>query len=28
VDEADTISLFMWSSRQGTLQYDRRDYLM
>ena len=27
VDEADTISLFMYSARAGTLQYDRRDYL-
>ena len=27
VDEADTISLFMYSCRQGTRQYDRRDYL-
>jgi histone deacetylase complex subunit SAP30 len=27
VDEADTISLFMYSARAGSLQYDRRDYL-
>jgi len=27
VDEADTISLFMYSARGGSLQYDRRDYL-
>lgn len=27
VDEADTISLFMYSARAGTLHYDRRDYL-
>ena len=28
VDEADTISLFMYSARAGSLQYDRRDYLV
>jgi len=27
VDEADTISLFMYSARANNLQYDRRDYL-
>mmetsp|Transcript_17440 Transcript_17440/g.43866 ORF Transcript_17440/g.43866 Transcript_17440/m.43866 type:complete len:123 (+) Transcript_17440:67-435(+) len=27
VDEADTISLFMYSARGGSLQYDRRNYL-
>ena len=27
VDEADTISLFMYSARAGSLHYDRRDYL-
>mmetsp|Transcript_44191 Transcript_44191/g.116126 ORF Transcript_44191/g.116126 Transcript_44191/m.116126 type:complete len:141 (+) Transcript_44191:30-452(+) len=27
VDEADTISLFMYSARAGNLQYDRRDFL-
>ena len=28
VDEADTISLFMYSARAGSLHYDRRDYLV
>jgi len=28
VDEADTISLFMYSARVNNLQYDRRDYMM
>ncbi len=27
VDEADTISLFMYSARAGSLHYDRRDYI-
>ena len=27
VDEADTISLFMYSARAGSLTFDRRDYL-
>lgn len=27
VDEADTISLFMYQARAGNLTYDRRDYL-
>merc|ERR1712196_351709 len=27
VDEAETIQLFMYSARSGSMQYDRRDYL-